>query len=256
VVTAARAASSLPGRRYHPLILSGHDTIKKYHHERNEFDKITSMKSLNLARPQMLLIVGNPGAGKSFFARQFSETFDAPIVSADRIRFELFASPTYSSDENDLVTRIATYIIEELLKTKRSFVVDGGCNARTERTRFVQLAKRSGYDSPVVWVQTDTATCRARALKRNPEKSVDDTFNPRLDEQTFESLARRFTEPTREKHVVISGKHTYGTQAKMVLRKLVADREIVADEAHRHEIEQVKHISQRPDVNRRGIVIH
>ncbi len=214
------------------------------------------MKSLNLARPQMLMIVGNPGAGKSFFARQFSETFDAPVVSLDRIRFELFANPTYSNDENDLVTRVAGYFIEELLKTKRSFVIDGGCNARADRARLAQLAKQANYAVQIIWVQTDITTCRARALKRNPEKRIDDKFNPTLSEQTFEALVRRFTEPTRENHVVISGKHTYSTQAKMVLRKMVAAREAVAEAVHRQETEQAKQATQRPSSNRRGIIIH
>jgi predicted kinase len=212
------------------------------------------MKSLNLAQPQMLVVVGNPGAGKSFFARQFSETFGAPVVSVDRIRFELFANPTYSNDENDLVARIAGYFIEELLKTKRSFVIDGGCNARTERIRLAQMAKQADYASPVIWVQADIATCRSRALKRHPGKRIDDKFNPSLTDQAFDAMVRRFTEPTHEKHVVISGKHTYGTQAKMVLRKLVADREAEADEVHRQGLEQARQ-NQRPDVNRRGIII-
>jgi predicted kinase len=203
----------------------------------------------------MLMIVGNPGAGKSFFARQFSETFDAPVVSLDRIRFELFANPTFGNDENDLVTRIAAYFIEELLKTKRSFLIDGGCNARADRVRLAQLAKKSGYDAPVVWVQTDAATCRARALKRNPGKRADDKYNPSLSEETFDTLVRRFTEPTRENHVVISGKHTYSTQAKMVLRKMVAAREAAADVVHRQETEQTNQATQRPNANRRGIVI-
>lgn len=214
------------------------------------------MKSLNLAQPQMLIIVGNPGAGKSFFARQFSETFDAPVVSVDRIRYELFANPTYGNDENDLVGRVAGYFVEELLKTKRSFLVDGGCNARAERTRLAQLAKKADYASPVIWVQTDVATCRARALKRNPEKRAGDKFSPSLSDQLFDALTRRFTEPTHEKHVVISGKHTYGTQAKMVLRKLVADREAEAHQAHREGLEQARQTQQRPEPNRRGIVIH
>jgi predicted kinase len=214
------------------------------------------MKSLNLARPQMLMIVGSPGAGKSFFARQFSETFDTPVVGLDRIRSELFTNQTYSNDENDLVNRIAGYFIEELLKTKRSFLIDGGCNARSDRIRLIQLAKKAGYDAQVIWVQTDSATCRARALKRNPEKRIDDKYNPTLSEQTFEALVRRFTEPTRENHVVVSGKHTYSTQAKMVLRKMVAAREAAADAVHRQETEQANQTMQRPNSNRRGIVIH
>jgi predicted kinase len=213
------------------------------------------MKSLNFARPQLLMIVGLPGAGKSFFARQFSEMFGTPTVSPDRIRYELFANPTYSTEENNLVNRMAMYLIDELLKTKRSFMVDGVCNSRADRQRLTQLAKKADYGSHVVWVQTDLATCRSRALKRNPEKRIEDKYNPTLSEAIFEGLTRRFTEPTREAHVVISGKHTYNTQAKMVLRKLVAAREVATDAAHQQAVQA----TQRPNSNRpavRGVVIH
>ena len=50
------------------------------------------MKSLSLAKPLVLVVIGLPGAGKSFFARQFSETFGAPMVSGDRIRHVLGVS--------------------------------------------------------------------------------------------------------------------------------------------------------------------
>jgi predicted kinase len=207
------------------------------------------MKSLNLARPQLLMIVGLPGAGKSFFARQFSEMFGAPVVSPDRIRYELFANPTYSTDENDLVNRMAAYFIDELLKTNRSFLADGVCSSRADRQRLAQLAKKSGYGSHIVWVQTDLATCRTRAQKRKPEKRIDDKYNPTLSEAVFEGLTRRFTEPTREAHVVISGKHTYNTQAKMVLRKLVAAREAATDVAHQQAVQA----NQRPNPNRLAV---
>lgn len=213
------------------------------------------MKSLNLARPHILLVVGNPGAGKSFFARQFSETFGAPVVSQNRIRFELFEAPSYSNDENDLVARLMAYQIEELLKTNRTFIIDGGGSARNDRIQLNQQAKKAGYDLGIIWVQTDPATCRLRAQKRNPDKSPDDKFNPGMGEQTYEALTRRFTEPTRESYVAISGKHTYNTQAKMVLRKLVATREADADAAHRQGLEQSKQTLQRPDTYRRGITI-
>src|SRR6266496_1920345 len=216
---------------------------------------MTNMKSLNLSQPLVLMMVGNPGAGKSFFARQFSEMFHAPVVSFDRIRFELFAHPTFSGDENDLVGRIAGYQTEELLKTNRSFVVDGGCNGRVDRTRLAQAARQAGYGTLVIWVQTDVSTSRTRALKRNPDKRADDKFNHNLTEQQFDTLARRFTEPTRENHVVISGKHTYNTQAKMVLRRLVVSREAEADAAHRQGMAQTKHAAGRPDVSRRSVII-
>jgi predicted kinase len=212
------------------------------------------MKSLNLARPQVLIVVGQPGAGKSFFARQFSETFSAPVVSADRIRFELFATPSYSSDENDLVSRIAAYQIEELFKTKKSFIVDGGYNARADRLRLGQLAKKVDYGANVIWIQTDIATSRARALKRSPKRD-DDKYNVSLNEELFDGMVRRFTEPTHEGHIVVSGKHTYNTQVKTVLRKLVVAREADADAAHRQEVEQTKQEPRPAGPYRRGITV-
>ena len=189
------------------------------------------MKSLNLTRPQILMVVGLPGAGKSFFSRQFSETFSAPVVSVDRIRFELFNKPSFSTDENDLVARLMAYQIEELFKTNRSFVVDGGCNARVDRSKLATQAKKASYDASVIWVQTDPAACRTRALKRNPARREDDKYSASLTDQQFEMFTKRFTEPSRENYIVISGKHTYNAQAKMVLRKLVAAREVRADQA-------------------------
>jgi predicted kinase len=212
------------------------------------------MKSLNLARPHILLVVGNPGAGKSFFARQFSATFGAPVVCYNRIRSEVFGDPSYSRDENYLVDRLAAYQIEELLKTGRTFMIDGGGNARAERVRLAQMAKKAGYGLGVIWVQTDLPTCRMRAQRRNLDKSPDDEFNPAMTEPVFAMLARRFTEPIREDHVVISGKHTYNTQAKAVLRKLVVVREAEANAAHHQGLEQSRQALRRPDTFSRSAV--
>ncbi len=220
------------------------------------------MKSLNLARPLVLMVVGSPGAGKTFFARQFSETFNAPVVSFDRLRFELLANPTYNNDENDLIGRVAAYQIEELLKTKRSFVVDGGCNSKVDRLRLTNVAKKANYDISAIWVQTDLNTSRARALRRNPDKHLDDQFSHSITNEIFERLVRKFTTPDHERHIVISGKHTYNTQVKMVLRKLTVSREASAEDAHRNaditprpENDQTRRSRQRPETYRRSVII-
>lgn len=200
----------------------------------------------------MIIVVGMPGAGKSFFASRFSETFGAPVVSYDRIRFELFAQPTFSADEAELIERLAAYQIEELLKSKRSFLIDGSGNAKTERVRFAALAKKAEYETLLVWVQTHERTAETRATKRSSRRD-DDKFNTSLSAEQFAAQLRRFTPPTREEHVVISGMHTYNTQAKTVLRKLVARREAEAQAAHKAENQVIQ--KQRPVVTRRNLII-
>ena len=67
-------------------------------------------------------------------------------------------------------------------------------------------------------MQTDEATCRRRIQKGHS-----------LDTINFDAAVKSFTEPNAiEKPVVISGKHTYKTQARTVLARLG----IVAVHAH------------------------
>jgi predicted kinase len=183
------------------------------------------MKPLTLAQPTVMFIIGIPGAGKSFFASRFSETFGAPLVCYDRLRYEMLAEPQYTTEEIELVNRIATYQIEELLKSKRSFMVDGGAGSRAERSQLTMLAKRAGYDTLIIWVQTDEAIAKRRSLGRNPQREGD-KYNVSMTPEQFSLVAHRFTPPLRENSMVISGMHTYGTQAKAVLRKLVAQRSL------------------------------
>jgi hypothetical protein len=83
-------------------------------------------------------------------------------------------------------------------------------HSRTQRMELTKQAHEAGYDTLLIWVQTDPATAKARALKDK---------NQNADE--YDKQTKRFVAPlASEKPVVISGKHTYATQAKVVLKKL------------------------------------
>lgn len=212
------------------------------------------MESLALTHPTLILIIGIPGAGKSFFAQKFSDMFGAPVVSIDRIRYELFAKPQYNADEDDLIGRLALYQIEELLKSKRSFVADGCGATKVERTQLAERAKQAGYDLLTIWVQTHEATAKGRSLKRSSRRQGD-KYNTSLTPEQFGKLCRRFTAPGREDYMVISGMHTYSTQAKAVLRRLAKQHESKAAQAHRAEAEQLRQTTRADNSLRRSISI-
>ena len=183
------------------------------------------MKSLSLTKPLVLMVIGIPGAGKSFFTRQFSDTFGAPLVSYDMLRTELYAEEPYDKQQVEIVSKIANIQVIELLKTKKTIIVDGLGDTRKERLDIRKIASEADYDTLIVWVQTDNATAEYRSLKRSKRRK-DDEFNVSLSHEQFTTLEKRFTPPSdSDKYIVISGKHTYATQAKIVLKKLVAPRE-------------------------------
>ena len=180
------------------------------------------MEALTLSSPMVIEVVGLPGAGKSFFANQFASTFGAALVSRDKIRWTLFAKHTYSDSENAMVDQVAELLITELFRTKKTFILDGGCNTLAERREISNRARRNGYRVLTIVVQTDEPTSRRRATKRN-EKKQGDRYKQSLTSEQFDSFKKAYAEPPTDQAdvVVISGKHTYNAQAKVVLRKMI-----------------------------------
>jgi len=164
------------------------------------------MKSLSLSKPHVIIIVGIPGSGKTFFAEKFADTFNAPYVHYDKIL-------TLVGD-GAKATELTQLQLSELLKTKQSIVVDGMAHTRLQRVELAKSARVAGYETLLVWVQTDPATARARVTK-DKNRTPEDT----------DKAEQSFAPPIAvEKPVVISGKHTYASQAKVVLKKLSSPR--------------------------------
>ncbi len=170
------------------------------------------MKSLSLHKPHLLIIVGIPGSGKTFFASQFAETFNAPDIHYDAIRLT-GEQPLSDAD----TATFAGMIFGELVKTKQTIIIEGPGASRVERTALAKEARHHGYEPLFVWVQTEPATANARAVH-----GVRGSSNVLITQEQFEANARHFTGlSAAEKPVVISGKHTYASQARMVLKRLV-----------------------------------
>lgn len=162
-------------------------------------------------------MVGIPGSGKTFFAEKFATTFNAPYVSLEKIAMHMPENPQGASE-------IAAYQLDELFKTGQSVIVEGLTDTRISRMELAKKARKNSYDTLLVWVQTDSATAKDRIGKRLKA----DTGHA-LDPEEYERALKRFTAPSAiEKPVVISGKHTYASQAKVVLKKLAGPRAAIS----------------------------
>lgn len=207
------------------------------------FAILSYMKSLSLSTPHVIVVVGITGAGKTFFATQFAGMFNAPLLSTDTITQAL---PNLAPDEAAAVLKS---FIPEFLKTGKTLLVDGTGAMRIQRAELAKHAKEAGYQTLIVWVQTDMPTAKQRSLK--PARSAN---KQALTNEEFMQAARKFSPPhTSEKYIVLSGKHTYASQAKMLLRKLSAPRTEHAEHQHRAEALATPVVPKRPSGNRISI---
>ena len=164
------------------------------------------MKPLTPTIPHVIMMVGIPGSGKTTFAEHFAKTFHAPYINPNRIAEDI----RLNAAATEKVTMI---LIEELLKTDRTIVYEGSTFTKAQRFELVKHFTKAGYKTIIVWVQTEPFDAKRRATRK---------LNPfALTSAEYEAVVRRFENPTAiEKPVVISGKHTYTTQLKTVLKHL------------------------------------
>lgn len=160
------------------------------------------MQSLHLNRPYAMMMVGIPGSGKSQFALKFAETFSTPYI--DSLMLETNAADDKAASE------LIGLVLGELVKTEKSFVFEGNSDTRIRRTEFAAWARSKGYTPLFIWVQTDVSTSLERTLRARS-----------MTREEFAQSVKNFSPPHEsEKPIVVSGKHTYATQAKVVLKRL------------------------------------
>lgn len=215
----------------------------------------------SLLRPTLILFYGYPGAGKTFVARQLANELQAAHVQDDRIRGELFEQPRFDRQENEIVGHLMEYMTEEFLKSGVSVIYDTNAMRKGQRRNLRELARKCKAASVLIWLQIDLETAFDRVVKRDKRK-LDDRYALQIDRTTFENIVHYMQNPDlTEDYVVLSGKHTFGTQSQMTRKKLLDMGLLTIDTAGSHTVkpELVNRIPNpaagRVDPARRSIFI-
>lgn len=169
------------------------------------------MRPLTPTTPHVIIMVGIPGAGKTAFAEHFAKTFQAPYINPR----EIMAHSGIDAAATEKVTKL---FFDELLKTNRTLIYEGPTATRLQRQAVVKQVSQTGYKPLIVWVQTESVEAKRRATKKQAETIA-------LTPTQFDAHIKKFQPPVAlERAVVISGKHTYTTQLKVVLKHLASPR--------------------------------
>lgn len=178
------------------------------------------MAKIYPVKPFLLLFYGYPGAGKTYFARQFCENVQAAHLQADRVRGELFEKPRYDKQENDIVRQLMDYMTEEFLSAGLSVAYDLNAARAKQRRVLYDMAYRHGATPLLVWFQMDQETAFTRNVKRD-RRRTDDKYAARWDRTSYDSVIAGMQNPTsHEDYAVVSGKHLFNMQQSAVISKL------------------------------------
>lgn len=173
-----------------------------------------------LHHPILFILVGIPGSGKTYLARQLSQQLKISRVSAEQIRATILNQPSMSRAEEKLVRKIALFLIEELFKFKMSVICDIPAQTLSQQTELHKLAKTYKFKVITIYQQVDQQAAWLRCQSRSSHQ-VDDKYALDLSLDVFNALCKKLEPPIKKEIIVVSGTHTFNAQFQTILRRLI-----------------------------------
>ena len=89
----------------------------------------------------IVIVLGLPGSGKSYFAEKLAKILHADYVNSDRVRKELFPNRTYSDKEKAVVYDAMLKRMKDSLAQERDLVLDATFHKKSTRELFTKNTK-------------------------------------------------------------------------------------------------------------------
>lgn len=160
----------------------------------------------NKSKPRALLVFGAPCSGKSTFSEKFAYRFDLALYDFDDLKARY-----------RLTRKTILLIIKLIAHTGKTIIIEGGLATEREREEIRAVLRAAGYETSLIWIQTDITTIRARLKARY--KTVAKAKEVYATEVSSLEAPSELEDP-----IILSGKHTFETQTKHVLSALADSR--------------------------------
>ena len=125
-----------------------------------------------IAVPQLILLIGLPGSGKSTFAQQLvTQSPKSQVISTDAIRSQLFGDEAIQGSWLPVWKQVQqqfSYAVEQInLGNITRAIYDATNAARKYRRRAIELARRTGFIEIIgIWLDTPVELCLERNCRR------------------------------------------------------------------------------------------
>lgn len=117
-------------------------------------------------KPQVFIVTGLPGTGKSTLAKALEEAFAAEHLSTDRIRTETGLRGQYGEAAKEAIYVIMLQEADSFLAMNKGIVLDGTFYLQKHRDAFDKMAHKWAIDPVWIEVKADEAIIRERMSKK------------------------------------------------------------------------------------------
>ncbi|WP_162342967.1 AAA family ATPase [Cyclobacterium salsum] len=121
----------------------------------------------------LVLVMGLPGTGKSFFAKRLAEMSEMVYLNSDQVRIELGLRGRYSSDDRQKVYAALVGQTKGLLNDKKSVLVDATFQRKKNRREFQGLAKKLNCPIAFIRVWAEEGLVEKRLAIEREESDAD-----------------------------------------------------------------------------------
>lgn len=174
-----------------------------------------------VSNPVMVVLVGLPGSGKSYFGNRLRERISIARVETDWIRKFIFRTPVYNAKENNILFKTCHMLLERLLTQGVDVLFDATNLVEANRERLYNISYKTDSRLILVKMEAPSDLIFQRLEQRRYHPDVQD--NSDADWSIFRKMRSSF-EPIRKDHFTVDTSKDIGLVIEKVVREIKKHR--------------------------------
>ncbi len=164
----------------------------------------------------IVIICGLPGVGKTTLARGLAPLINATVLSTDKIRKELIATPTYVWEERRLVYDVLMLIAKYLHNVGVNCILDATFTTESSRKELRRkLAPTSNQFSMIECICSEDIIMSRLKNRENDYSDADISIYRKM---------KKIYEPVRGEHIVVDTSKPSNIDMKRIAEQITKTR--------------------------------
>ncbi len=137
----------------------------------------------------MVMVIGLPGSGKSYFATRLATALEAAYIGSDEVRRTLGNTGQYGLKEKTHIYGEMAKMAQGHILNGKSVVLDATFHLQQFRDMFISLSRSASCPIYLIKIETEEALAKKRVSKKRKDSEADFSVY-RLLKQEFEEVEK------------------------------------------------------------------